>query len=47
MKKSQIWLERLGIGSLFLTLISFAVALTINARFIYVADIHYLNILDF
>jgi len=47
MKKSQIWLERLGIGSLFLTLISFAVALTINARFIYVIDIDYLNILDF
>ena len=47
MKKSQIWLERLGISSLFLTLISLAVALTINARFIYVADIDYLNILDF
>lgn len=46
MKKSQIWLERLGIFCLYLTLISLAVALAINARFIYVADIDYLNILD-
>ncbi|MDN6363170.1 MAG: DUF1461 domain-containing protein, partial [Tetragenococcus koreensis] len=47
MKKSQIWFERLGICCLYLTFISLAVALTINARFIYVADIDYLNILDY
>ncbi|GAA3022070.1 TIGR01906 family membrane protein [Tetragenococcus solitarius] len=46
MKKTQIWFERLGILCLYLTLISLAVALAINARFIYVADIDYLNILD-
>jgi len=47
MKKSQVWFERLGICCLFLTFISLAIALTINARFIYVIDIDYLNILDF
>lgn len=46
MKKSQTGIERLGIFCLFLTLISLAVALTINARFIYVIDIDHLNILD-
>ncbi|MDN6641154.1 MAG: DUF1461 domain-containing protein, partial [Tetragenococcus sp.] len=45
MKKSQTGIERLGIFCLFLTLISLAVALTINARFIYVIDIDHLNIL--
>lgn len=47
MKNYQIWLERLGICCLYLTFISLAVALTINARFIYVLDIDYLNLLDF
>lgn len=39
-------LEIIGIISLFLTLISFAIALTINFRPLYVWDVGHLNILD-
>lgn len=45
--KRQVWFERLGFLSLFLTLISLAVFLTINARFIYVWDVKHLDILNY
>lgn len=43
----RIRLERAGLFSLFLTLISLAVFLTINARFIYLLDIRHLDILKY
>lgn len=45
--RKQIWMERLGLVALFLTVISLAIAITINFRPLYVFDINYLNILDY
>ncbi|MGM9903115.1 integral membrane protein [Enterococcus sp. 10A9_DIV0425] len=45
-KKQWQWLEYGGMVSLFLTLISLAIAITINFRLLYVFDIRYLNILN-
>ena len=41
------WLEYAGLFSLFLTLISLAVGVTINFRPLYVFDIGHLHILDY
>lgn len=46
-KRKGQWLEYLGLTSLFLTLISLAIALTINFRPLYVFDIDYLHILRY
>jgi integral membrane protein (TIGR01906 family) len=45
--KKQLWLERLGLVCLFLFLISLAITLTINSRWLYYFDIKQLNILDY
>lgn len=45
--RKRAWLERGGLLSLFLTLISLAVAVTINFRPLYAWDIDQLNILDY
>lgn len=47
MKQRELWRERLGLLSLFLTLITLAIAITINFRPLYVWDIDHLNILDY
>lgn len=41
------WLERLGFLSLFLTLITLAITITINFQPLYRWDVDYLNILDY
>lgn len=45
--RKQVWMERLGLVALFLTVVSLAIAITINFRPLYVFDINYLNILDY
>lgn len=47
MKKMMVpWQRRLGLLSLFLTVITLVITIAINFRPLYVFDIHYLNILD-
>lgn len=47
MKKMMApWQRRLGLMSLFLTVITLVITIAINFRPLYVLDIHYLNILD-
>ena len=47
MKKMMVpWQRRLGLLSLFLTIITLVITIAINFRPLYVFDIHYLNILD-
>lgn len=47
MKKMMApWQRRLGLLSLFLTVITLVITIAINFRPLYVFDIHYLNILD-
>ena len=41
------WVEYAGMVSLFLTLLTFAIAITINFRPLYVFDIGHLGILDY
>lgn len=45
-KKNNKWLEVLGLICLFVTLLTLAITLTINARWLYHWDIGQLNILD-
>ena len=47
MKAKWQWLERGGIVLLFLTLISLAITLTINAQWLYRWDIEQLDILSY
>ncbi|MGX7197005.1 TIGR01906 family membrane protein [Enterococcus olivae] len=47
MKVKGQWLERLGMLSLFLTIISLAIAVTINFRPLYAWDIDFLGILNY
>lgn len=44
--RKQVWIERLGMLCLFLFLISLAITVTINFRWLYHFDIQQLNILD-
>lgn len=45
--RKQVWIERLGMLCLFLFLISLAITVTINFRWLYYFDIQQLNILDY
>ena len=45
--RKQVWIERLGMLCLFLFLISLAITVTINFRWLYHFDIQQLNILDY
>ena len=45
-KTKWVWGEYAGLVCLFFMLISLAIAITINFRFLYELDIKYLNILD-
>lgn len=46
-ERGWIWLERIGIVCLILTILSLSITLTINFRPLYWIDIDYLNILDY